>query len=222
MALVFVVAGCAAPATQQTQSTQAQSAQRDASSQAPSERATPDYSQVRVSYLGPEGTYTQEACGTFFNAQGTYVPAEDVAASVQALLRGEVDYAVIPQENSIGGAIPAYLDEVVGHAEVSVAGEVELPINQNLLTHKDVALGDVKTVYSHAQGFAQTKAWIAENLPDAAVVEVSSTAEGAKMAAEDASGTCAAIGSAAAADVYGLVVAAEAISECQRVGALLA
>ena len=71
-----------------------------------------------VSYLGPEGTYTQEACGVFFEGKGSYLPQEDVAASVQALLDGKADYAVIPQENAIGGPIAEYLDEVVNHGDV--------------------------------------------------------------------------------------------------------
>ena len=177
----------------------------------PRDEITLTDSQVRVSYLGPEGTYTQEACGVFFGGEGTYLPQEDVSASVQALVGGSADFAVIPQENAIGGPIPEYLDEVIGHEGVSVVGEVELPISQNLLARPGVELEDIHTVYSHKQGIAQGKAWLEENLPDAEVIEVSSTAEGARMAAETEDGSCAAIGSFAAADVYGLEVIADNI-----------
>ena len=173
--------------------------------------AHPDYADASVSYLGPEGTYTQEACEAFFGGQGTYLPAEDVTASVKAMLDGETDYAVIPQENAIGGPIAEYLDEVVGHEQVSIVGEVELPIDQNLLVKPGTKLDDIRTVYSHKQGIAQGKEWLSEHLPQAEVVEVSSTAEGARMAAESKEGDCAAIGARAAAQVYGLEVAAEAI-----------
>ncbi|MDO4797178.1 MAG: prephenate dehydratase domain-containing protein [Coriobacteriales bacterium] len=170
-----------------------------------------DWSKARVSYLGPEGTYTQEACQVFFGGQGTYEPQEDVAASVQALIDGNADYAVIPQENSIGGPIAEYLDEVVSHEDVCIVGEVDLPISQNLLAKPDAKLEDIKTVYSHKQGIAQGSAWLKEHLPNATVTEVSSTAKGARMASEAPGNDCAAIGSAAAADVYGLSVAADNI-----------
>ncbi|MBE6128648.1 MAG: hypothetical protein E7185_05180 [Erysipelotrichaceae bacterium] len=171
----------------------------------------PDYTSAKVSYLGPEGTYTQEACGTFFAKQGTYIPCDTVGTAVEALIVGETDYAVIPQENTIGGAVIDYVDILIAHTEVSVVGEVELPIRQNLLVLPGTALSDIKTVYSHQQGIVQGKEWLEKNLPDAEVIEVSSTAEGAKMVAEGKDSSCAAIASAACADVYGLAILAESI-----------
>lgn len=164
-----------------------------------------------VSYLGPEGTYTQEACGVFFGGKGSYEPYETVADAVQALTEGKSGYAVIPQENTIGGAVTDYVDILISQTDVSVVGEVELPINQNLLTLPDTELSEIKTVYSHKQGIAQGKEWLEANLPDAEVIEVSSTAEGAKMVSEGGDKACAAIASAACADVYGLEVSASAI-----------
>lgn len=170
-----------------------------------------DYATATVSYLGPEGTYTQEACGQFFEKQGTYVPYETVNDAVEALVDGKSGYAVIPQENTIGGAVTDYVDILIARPEVTVVGEVELPINQNLLVLPGTALAEIKTVYSHKQGIAQGQNWLRENLPDAEVTEVSSTAEGAKMVAEGKDPSCAAIASAACADVYGLEVLAAAI-----------
>ncbi|HCJ40505.1 prephenate dehydratase domain-containing protein [uncultured Ruminococcus sp.] len=164
-----------------------------------------------VSYLGPEGTYTQEACGKFFGGKGGYEPYETVTDAVAALAEGKSNYAVIPQENTIGGAVTDYVDILISQADASVVGEVELPINQNLLTIKGTELSDIKTVYSHKQGIAQGKEWLEKNLPDAEVIEVSSTAEGAKMVSEKGDKSCAAIASAACADVYGLEVSAAAI-----------
>ena len=164
-----------------------------------------------VSYLGNEGTYTQEACGKFFGGKGGYEPYETVTDAVAALAEGKSNYAVIPQENTIGGAVTDYVDILISQADASVVGEVELPINQNLLTIKGTELSDIKTVYSHKQGIAQGKEWLEKNLPDAEVIEVSSTAEGAKMVSEGGDKSCAAIASAACADVYGLEVSAAAI-----------
>ena len=169
------------------------------------------YDSALVSYLGPEGTYTQEACGVFFEKQGSYVPYQTVALAVEALINGQSNYAVIPQENTIGGTVIDYVDTLIGHPEAAVVGEVELPINQNLLALPGAALEQIQTVYSHSQGIAQGKDWLAEHLPQAEVIEVSSTAEGARMVAEAKDPSCAAIASGACADVYGLQILGAAI-----------
>lgn len=170
-----------------------------------------DFDGAVVSYLGPEGTYTQEACGRFFEHKGTFVPYSTVDDAVAALVKGESDYAVIPQENTIGGAVTDYVDTLISTDGVSVVGEVELPINQNLLVYPGAELKDVKTVYSHKQGLTQGRAWLSENLPDAEVIEVASTAEGAKTVAEKQDPAFAAIASAASAEVYGLEILAQGI-----------
>ena len=169
------------------------------------------YASAVVSYLGPEGTYTQEACGLFFEKEGTYHPYATVNDAVKALVGGESDYAVIPQENTIGGAVIDYVDTLIAQSAVSVVGEVELPISQNLLALPGAGIEDIKTVYSHKQGIAQGREWLAEYLPDASVIEVSSTAEGAKMVADGGDRSCAAIASAACADVYALNILAAGI-----------
>ena len=166
-----------------------------------------------VSYLGPQGTYTEEACKLFFSNEGTYEPYETVEDAVQALSEGKSDYAVIPQENTIGGAVTDYVDTLINQPGVSVVGEVELPISQNLLVLPGTKIDDIKTVYSHKQGIAQSKAWLEANLPDAEIIEVSSTAEGAKMVSEGNDSSCAAIASIGCVDVYNLEALAEGIQE---------
>lgn len=170
-----------------------------------------DKASATVSYLGPEGTYTQEACGVFFEKQGSYLPYTTEQEAVQALVEGQTSYAVIPQENTIGGAVIDYVDTLIAQTKVSVVGEVELPITQNLLALPGTTLAEIKTVYSHKQGIAQGKDWLAEHLPDAEVIEVSSTAEGARMVAEEKDPACAAIAAAACADVYQLDILAAGI-----------
>ena len=96
------------------------------------------FEDATVSYLGPEGTYTQEACERFFGGKGEYIPYKTVADAVEALVIGKTEFAVIPQENTIGGAVTDYLDVLIATEEVTVAGEVELPISQNLLVIPDV------------------------------------------------------------------------------------
>ena len=161
-----------------------------------------------VAYLGPEGTYTQEACEIVFGQQGTFTPFKTVNEAVQALSDGKTEYAVIPQENTIGGAVADYEDTLISFTDVSVVGEVELLIRQNLLGLPDASLDNVKQVYSHKQGLAQGKDWLEKNLPNAGVTEVSSTAEGARMVSEDQDPSHAAIASAGCAEVYGLKILA--------------
>lgn len=209
-ALCISPAGCGnRAATADTQHKAVDSQSQTAESQPAT--AQESYASARISYLGPEGTYTQEACNKFFNMQGNLTPCETVSDAVTALVSGECDYAVIPQENTIGGPVIDYVDTVIGQTGVSVVGEVELLISQNLLVVPGTTLSDIKTVYSHKQGIAQGKEWLSENVPDAEVIEVSSTAEGAKMVSEAHDPSCAAIASAGCADVYGLEILAAGI-----------
>ena len=167
-----------------------------------------DHSSASVGYLGPEGTYTQEACEKYFDQNDSLYPYRTVNDAVDALVNHQTDYAVIPQENTIGGAVVDYLDILIAKPELSVVGEVELPINQNLLVLEDTELNDIHTVYSHKQGIAQGKEWLEEHLPDAEVIEVSSTAEGAKMVSENGDHSCVAIAAAGCAEVYHLEILA--------------
>ena len=105
-----------------------------------------NYDTAVISYLGPEGTYTEEACKLFFDNKGSYTPCETVDDAVQELVEGRSTYAVIPQENTIGGATIDYIDVLVKTEDVSVVGEVELPISQNLLTVKGAKQEDIKTL----------------------------------------------------------------------------
>lgn len=168
---------------------------------------------VSVSYLGPEGTYTEEASQLFFGTDNEFYPLKTVADAVDMMISGETEFAVIPQENTIGGPVYNYVDELLAHEGICIVGEIELPIRQALLAAEGTELTDITVVYSHAQGITQGAAWLEENLPEAEVIEVSSTAEGAKMVSESTEGNCAAIASTGAARVYGIAVLAENIQQ---------
>lgn len=206
LSLIIAFALCISPAGCGNQVSTACAQSQNAESQPAT--AQESYASARISYLGPEGTYTQEACNKFFDMQGNLTPCETVGDAVEALVSGECDYAVIPQENTIGGPVIDYVDTVIRQTGVSVDGEVELLISQNLLAAPGTSVSDIKTVYSHKQGIARGKEWLSENVPDAEVIEVSSTAEGAKMVSEAGDPSCAAIASAGCADVYGLEILA--------------
>ncbi len=179
----------------------------------PTTDTIPDQYSGAVSYLGPEGTYTQEALKCFFGAEGDYRPQKTVADAVRQILEGNCTYAVIPQENTIGGPVYDYVDELLSHDDLQIIGEVELPIRQALLVREGCTLGQITTVYSHKQGIAQSRDWLSEHLPQAKIIEVSSTAEGARMVTESEKADCAAVASVGAAEVYGLTVLEENIQQ---------
>ena len=164
---------------------------------------------ARVSYLGPEGTYTQEAAQFFFQGGETLIPRETVNAAIADVQAGKSAYAVIPQENTLGGAVVNYLDALIAAGDVYVMGEVVLPISQTLMGVPGASLADVRTVCSHAQGLTQSARWRAENLPDAEAVEMASTAAAASYVAGQQDKSIAAVAAPGAAPLYHLEVLAE-------------
>ena len=164
---------------------------------------------AQVSYLGPRGTYTEEAAQFFFGEGAALNPKETVNDAIADLLGGEADYAVIPQENTLGGAVVNYVDALIAAEGAYIAGEVVLPISQTLMALPGAALSDIRTVCSHAQGLTQSAQWRAENLPDAAAREMASTAAAASYVAESGDMSIAAVAAPGAAPLYGLEVLAE-------------
>ena len=165
-----------------------------------------------VSYLGPEGTYTGQAAMLFFGDDASFYAEKTVSDAVATMVDGNCSYAVIPQENTVGGPVTAYIDELLSHDDISVVCETELVIDQALLVKKGTKLSDIKVVCSHEQGLIQGKVWLEENLPSVETCIVSSTAEGARLASVS-DGSVAAVASAAAAAVYDLEVYAPRIQE---------
>ena len=162
----------------------------------------------RVSYLGPAGTYTEEAAQFFF-ADGTFQPKETVPDAIADVTAGYADYAVIPQENTLGGAVVNYVDALLAQEGVYVVGEVILPISQTLMGVPGASLEDIKTVCSHVQGITQSAEWRKEHLPNAVTQEMASTAAAASYVAETGDKTIAAVAAPGAAELYGLTVLAE-------------
>ncbi len=167
------------------------------------------YKDARVSYLGPAGTYTEEAAGFFFSDAELMLPEETVDDAIAMLESGEADYAVIPQENTIGGAVTNYVDALISRDELYVVGEVILPISQTLLGIQGASIEDIKTVCSHAQGISQSEQWRKRHMPDAVTEEMASTAAAAEYVAAQQDKTIAAIAAPGAAPLYGLTVLAE-------------
>ena len=162
-----------------------------------------------VSYLGPAGTYTEEAAKYFFTDTENFNPQATVDDAISEMKNGNADYAVIPQENTLGGPVTNYVDALIKEDSIYVVGEVIIPINQTLMGIEGATLDDIKTVCSHAQGLTQSREWRSENLPDAEEKEMDSTAAAASYVAESNDKSIAAVAAPGAAELYGLTVLAE-------------
>ncbi|RMH42809.1 MAG: prephenate dehydratase [Deltaproteobacteria bacterium] len=158
---------------------------------------------VRVAYLGPEGTFTHQAAKLHFGASCRAVPAGTIAAVFAEVTRGQADFGVVPVENSSEGIVSHTLDEFVDR-DLQIVAEVFVQVSHCLLVHHDIDEGAIARVYSHPQALAQCRGWLRANLPRAALVETTSTADAARAAQTDAAG--AAIASELAAKLYDLRV----------------
>jgi chorismate mutase/prephenate dehydratase len=155
---------------------------------------------LTVAFLGPEGTYSHSAAQKHFGyaIQNSALPTiSDVFREVES---GVANFGVVPIENSTEGVISNTLDNFID-SPLKVCGEVSLRIHHHLLGNAE-SLNDVKRVYSHQQSLAQCRNWLASHLPDAEQVSVSSNAEAARRAVEEASN--AAIAGLQASELYGL------------------
>jgi chorismate mutase/prephenate dehydratase len=155
---------------------------------------------LKVGYLGPEGTFSEQAVRKHFGHSAHGLPLESIEEVFQEVEAGHADFGVVPVENSGQGTIQVTLDMFLT-SNLKICGEVELRVRQYLLSRTG-QIKDIERVYSHPQSFAQTKSWLRANLPKAEKIPVSSNAEAARRArnADDA----AAIAGEAAAHVYGL------------------
>ena len=157
---------------------------------------------LRVSYLGPEATFTHEAALRHFGPEAEFLHADSIAGVFDEVEAGRADQGVVPVENALEGTVNVTLDRLID-SPLCVVGEVRLPIDIHLLTLAE-EVGEVRRVLSHPHAVAQCRGWLRDNLPDAAVEEVASTSLAAQQAARDR--TLAALGSRMAAQRYGLRV----------------
>ncbi|MGZ5161868.1 MAG: prephenate dehydratase [Burkholderiales bacterium] len=165
--------------------------------------------QMAVAFLGPEGTFSQEAALKHFGGMVPTVPCASIDEVFRSVETGTVGYAVVPVENSTEGAVGRTLDLLLS-TPARVCGEVMLAIRQCLMS-KGMALSGIKKVYSHTQSLAQCQQWLARHLPHAEKVPVVSNAEAARLAARERG--AAAIASKTASELYGLQLLARNIED---------
>lgn len=179
---------------------------------------------TRVAYLGPAGTFSQQAVTKQFGQDVEALAEADIGACFHAVETGRADFAVVPVENSTEGAVGHTLDLIVG-SPLRICGEVMLPIHQTLMrlpaspVNGGGGTGEgasdwptpIERVYGHAQSLAQCQQWLARHLPRAERIAVVSNAEGARRAAQEPE--AATLGSDAAAARYGLAIVAAHVED---------
>ena len=155
---------------------------------------------LKVGFLGPEGTFSQQAVMKHFGRSAHGLPLASIEEVFQEVENGNADFGVVPVENSGQGTIQVTLDMFLT-SNLKICGEVELRVHQYLLSRTG-RIEDIERIYSHPQSFAQTSSWLRSNLPKAEKIPVSSNAEGARRARS--SDDAAAIAGESAGHVYGL------------------
>jgi prephenate dehydratase len=168
---------------------------------------------MRLGYLGPAGTFSEEAVRQTAAPDSELVPFASIHEAVAAVDRGAVDRALVPVENSLEGGVSATLDALAWEArDTAIVGETVLVIRNCLIAREAVALDAIEVVISHPQPLAQCARFLRTEVPAAAVRAAASTAEAVRTVAE-AGERWAAIGPHGAAGRYGATVLREEIDD---------
>lgn len=163
---------------------------------------------MRIGFFGPEASYTHQAATQEFGQMADYHSFPDYRALFIAVEKDQVDYSVVPVENSTGGIVHHTLDMFLDF-DVTICSEIVMSISLNLLSN--CPLEKVERIYSHPQPFLQSQVWLSKNLPQAERIEVGSTVHGIKSALKDK--RAAAIGSEMAGKIYKLKTIATNIED---------
>jgi prephenate dehydratase len=168
---------------------------------------------MRLGYLGPAGTFSEEAARTALDGgDAELVGIATVRDTILAVHDGSVDRAIVPIENSVEGPINVTLDTLADDHDVAVVGELVLAVSQQLIAGSDLALDAIERVLSHPQAISQCARFLRERLPGAAIEPVSSTAEAARIVV-GRDEPWAAIGTLRAAELYGATVLARDVED---------
>ncbi|HUY23528.1 MAG TPA: prephenate dehydratase [Acidimicrobiales bacterium] len=167
-----------------------------------------------IVFLGPAGTFTEEALFTQPDyATASVVPAATLAEAVDAVGSGRASLAFVPIENSIEGSVPITVDSLVFGADLLIQREVVLDVHINLAGPAGTDLGAITRVLSFPHATAQCRRFLAGRLPDAEVVPTNSTAEAARIVGQERRSDTAALTPKLAAHLYGLDVLVAAVED---------
>lgn len=170
---------------------------------------------MKVGILGPRGTYSEIAARTHFGDDIEPVPYSLITDVAEAVEREEIPVGIVPIESLREGSVGETLDALAWN-DVKIQAEIVLKITHNLLGTKDSELGKIKQVLSHPQALAQCRNFLRENLPDAELISVTSTAKAGKQISKVGKSFMAAIGSKGLAELYDLKILKENIQSGKK------
>ena len=173
---------------------------------------------MRIAYLGPAGTFTEDALGEALEPGVECEPLRTatIREAILAVERGEAERALVPFENSIEGSVRTSLDTLAFDAgAVTIVGEHDFAVHPHLIAGRPIELSEIEVVLSHPQPLAQCARFLREKLPQAEQVNASSTADAVRLVCEspESHRSYAAIGARSAAHIYGGHILAEGIED---------
>ena len=159
----------------------------------------------RVAYLGPPGTFTEEALrleAAF--CEDVHVPMSTISDVLEAAACGQADFGFVAIENSLGGSVNVTLDNLALESELLIQCEIVIPVQLSLLAPPGAELAELRRVVSFPMATAQCRTFLRTNIPQATIDSATSTAEAVRSVAEGADPHTAAIGAGRAAEIYRL------------------
>ena len=154
----------------------------------------------KIAYLGPPGTYSEQAAKQWNNVD-ELLPVESIPAVAKSVEEGEAYQGVVPIENSIEGGVTFTLDLLIHDSTLSICGEVIIPINHYLMAQKEIDFESITTVFSHPQSLGQCRQFLLNNIPQAILVASLSNAKAVEEML-DSTPNSAAISSERSANLY--------------------
>jgi prephenate dehydratase len=169
---------------------------------------------MRIAYLGPEGTFSEEAALTQARREdATLVPFSSIPALVSAVETGLTERAMLPIENSLEGSVSFTLDLLIHETDLKIRNELVVPVRNNLVVVPGTKLEQIKSVTSHPQPFGQCRRFLERCLPNVDKVAALSTAAAVSTVIQAGDSSQAAIGTLRAAELYGGEVLARDIQD---------
>lgn len=168
----------------------------------------------RVAFLGPPGTFSDQAAKTYFPQASTeFFVVHKIPDVFRKVISNEVDYGVVPVENTIYGSVPITLDLLL-ESDLKVSGEIIIRIKHNLIATHPMPLSEIKTLLSKDQAIGQCRQFIEENLQQVEIIETKSTAQAVESLNQYEQ--AAAIGTESAVELYHRVILAKGIEDNQN------
>ncbi len=167
---------------------------------------------LSIAYLGPEATFTHLAAIKIFGSANCFIPKETISDIFYEVEKDEVEFGVVPVENTTEGIVTHTLDMFL-ECDLYICGEIDMQINHCLVS-KEKDIKKIKILYSHPQAIAQCKNFIQTKLNNVKIVEISSTAQAAKIVSKKR--FAAAIASEVASKIYNLNLLAKNIEDVEE------